>query len=77
MVRSRTLRTVGIGESALAELLGDLSEGTGGFPLAYLPGADGVDLRLTARGLPSAEADARLSDAVARLRARIGAFRVR
>jgi nicotinamide-nucleotide amidase len=74
VVRSRTLRTVGIGESALAELLGDLSEGSGGFPLAYLPGADGVDLRLTARGLPSAEADARLSDAVARLRARIGRF---
>jgi nicotinamide-nucleotide amidase len=74
VVRSRTLRTVGIGESALAALLGDLAEGTGGFPLAYLPGTDGVDLRLTARGLPSAEADERLTGAAVRLRERIGRF---
>lgn len=74
VVRSLTLRTVGIGESALAELLGDLSGGTGGFPLAYLPGADGVDLRLTARGLPPGEADARLSSAAARLRERISRY---
>ncbi len=74
VVRSRTLRTVGIGESALAGLLGDLANGAGGFPLAYLPGTDGVDLRLTARGLPPAEADARLGNAAALLRARIGRF---
>ena len=35
------------------------------FPLAYLPGTDGVDLRLTARGLPAAEADERLGGAAA------------
>jgi nicotinamide-nucleotide amidase len=43
-------------------------------PLAYLPGLDGVDLRVTARGLPSAEADARLESAAALLRERMGAF---
>jgi nicotinamide-nucleotide amidase len=74
VVRSRTLRTVGIGESALAGLLGDLADGAGGLPLAYLPGTEGVDLRLTARGLPAAEADERLGGAVALLRARIGRF---
>jgi nicotinamide-nucleotide amidase len=74
VVRSRTLRTVGIGESALAGLLGDLATGAGGFPLAYLPGTDGVDLRLTARGLPAAEADHRLGGAAALLRERIGRY---
>ena len=74
VVRSRTLRTVGIGESALADALGDLANGAGGFPLAYLPGTEGVDLRLTARGLPAVEADVRLGRAVAMLRARIGRF---
>jgi nicotinamide-nucleotide amidase len=74
VVRSRTLRTVGIGESALAGLLGDLANGAGGFPLAYLPGTHGVDLRLTARGVPAAEADERLGHAAALLRARVGRF---
>jgi nicotinamide-nucleotide amidase len=74
VVRSHTLRTVGIGESTLADLLGDLSNGLDGLPLAYLPGSDGVDLRLTARGLPAAEADRVLADGVARLRERIGRF---
>src|SRR5256885_7014719 len=35
VVLSRTLRTHGIGESALADLLGDLARGAPGLPLAY------------------------------------------
>ncbi|HEU4629497.1 MAG TPA: competence/damage-inducible protein A [Gemmatimonadaceae bacterium] len=72
VIRSRTLRTTGIGESALADRLGNLDVGTLGVALAYLPGAEGVDLRLTVRGVPPTEADARLEAAAAQLRAVVG-----
>lgn len=72
VVRSRTLRTTGIAESALADALGDLARGVEGLPLAYLPGWEGVDLRLTARGLPADAADAALERAAAALRERVG-----
>ena len=62
---SRTLRTTGIGESALAEKLGDLAKGVDGLPLAFLPGWAGADLRLTSHTLP-AEPAARALDAAAR-----------
>ena len=48
---SRTIRTTGIGESALAERLGELGKSVDGMPLAFLPGWAGVDLRLTSRAL--------------------------
>jgi nicotinamide-nucleotide amidase len=72
VVRSRTLRTTGIAESMLAERLGDLASGIDGMPLAYLPSVDGVDLRLTARGVPAETADASLAAGEALLRDRIG-----
>jgi nicotinamide-nucleotide amidase len=68
VVRSRTLRTTGIAEATLAELLGDLAAGVDGMPLAYLPNQDGTDLRLTVRGVSAAEADRRLQAGIARLR---------
>jgi nicotinamide-nucleotide amidase len=74
VIRSRTLRTTGIAESALADLVGDLAGGVDGVGLAFLPGVDSVDLRLTSRGLPVAEADAALEGAVRKLRARIGRY---
>ncbi len=74
VVRSRTLRTTGIAESAAAERLGDLASGTGGMPLAYLPGEDGVDLRLTARDVSPHDADRMLAAGIAQLRERIGRF---
>jgi nicotinamide-nucleotide amidase len=40
--------------------------------LAYLPGVEGVDLRLTARGLPADEASAALARGADRLRERVG-----
>jgi nicotinamide-nucleotide amidase len=64
-VRSRTLRTTGIAESKLAETLGALAGGIDGLSLAYLPGQEGVDLRLTARGLPADVADASLAAGIA------------
>ena len=61
VVTSRTIRTTGISESMLSDRIRGLTgldfEGLG---LAYLPGWEGVDLRLTARGLTAGEAAARL-----------------
>jgi nicotinamide-nucleotide amidase len=74
VVRSRALRTTGIAEATLAERLGELGAGVDGMSLAYLPSPDGVDLRLTARGLPAAEADRRLAAGIARLRAVVGSW---
>jgi len=74
VVRSRTLRTTGIAESQLAVTLGDLAQRAEGLPVAYLPGVDGVDLRLTARGLGADEAERTLAAGAARLRERLGRF---
>lgn len=68
VVRSRTLRTTGIGESHIADLVGSIAGGVGDVQLAYLPGADGTDLRLTVRGATPEQADARLASGVAALR---------
>ncbi|MGH7654830.1 MAG: competence/damage-inducible protein A [Gemmatimonadaceae bacterium] len=74
VVASRTLRTIGIGESALADLLGPLAKGPPGLPLAYLPSVEGTDLRLTTRDSNSAEAERRLDAGAAELRAVLGAY---
>jgi len=74
VVRSRTLRTTGIGESALADLLGDARQLLGErVTLAYLPTLAGTDLRCTTWDLPEGETDAALGKAVETLRARAGA----
>ena len=72
VVRSRTLRTTGIAESALADRIADIAGDIAPLSLAYLPGFEGVDLRITARDVDSATADRMLGDAGDRLRARIG-----
>ena len=71
VVRSRTLRTTGIAESALADRIADLARGLAPLSLAYLPGPEGVDLRLTARDTDSDTADRMLGEAAERLRTRI------
>jgi nicotinamide-nucleotide amidase len=68
VVRSRTIRTTGIAESKLAEVLGPLASGVDGLSLAYLPGQEGVDLRLTSRDRSPTQADEALDQAVAQLR---------
>ena len=73
VIRSRTVRTTGISESALHDLLADVRQSVHGLPLAFLPGWEGVDLRVTARGMAGADADAVLQLAANELRTRIGA----
>jgi len=74
VIRSRTLRTTGISESALADRVGDPARLLGsGVTLAWLPSPEGTDLRLTAWDLPAAAADAALAKAVAALRPLAGA----
>lgn len=68
VVRSRVLRTTGIPESTLAERLGPLEDGLAPLTLAFLPGLEGVDLRLTAWDTEPAEATRQLDAAAARLR---------
>lgn len=74
VIASRTLRTIGIGESALADLLGPLAKGPKGLPLAYLPSVEGTDLRLTARGSSPEVARAALDAGAAELRAVLGSY---
>jgi nicotinamide-nucleotide amidase len=74
VVRSLTLRTTGIAESQLPDLLGEYANGFEHLSLAYLPGQEGVDLRLTVRDARPAEADGVLGRAGARLRERLGRY---
>jgi nicotinamide-nucleotide amidase len=75
VVHSGTLRTSGIAESAIAEMLGaDFPGKESPLPLAYLPGVTGVDLRVTARGLPAREAEGLVRGAIAKLRDKVGEY---
>ena len=79
IVLSGTLRTTGIAESAIAELLGpnvlgDPGTELGSLPLAYLPGVAGVDLRVTVKGRPLVEAEKLVSEAIVKLRSRVEAY---
>jgi nicotinamide-nucleotide amidase len=72
VVRSRTLRTTGLGESFIADRVGTIDGGVGDAGLSYLPNAEGTDLRLTVRNAPPEDADRRLAEAADRLRAVVG-----
>jgi nicotinamide-nucleotide amidase len=72
VVRSRVVRTTGIPESTLAERVSDLEDTLGSLTLAYLPGLEGVDLRLTAWDTAPNAADALLAAAAEKLEARLG-----
>lgn len=72
VVLSRTIRTTGVPESAVAERVGPLEDGLEPLSLAYLPSIPGVDLRLTAWALPRVRAESLLADAAAHLRAELG-----
>ena len=72
VVRSRTLRTTGVAESALAERLQGVEDMVAPLTLAYLPSPTGVDLRVTAWQLEPDDADSRLAAAAAEIRPRLG-----
>src|SRR5690606_29213314 len=64
----RLLHTAGVSESRLSEIVeGVLPEDLGPVSLAFLPDVAGVDIRLTVRGLPDAEAVRRLDELEARI----------
>ncbi len=70
---SRTLRTTGIAESALADRLGEVEAHLSPATLAYLPSVEGVDLRLTVWGREPEEARRLLERAAGLLRPALGA----
>jgi nicotinamide-nucleotide amidase len=72
VVLSRTVRTTGVSESALAERVGPIEPDIAPLTLAYLPSVQGVDLRVTAWGLELKDAEAQLADVVRRLKAAVG-----
>jgi nicotinamide-nucleotide amidase len=70
VIRSLLVRTSGIPESSLAEQMGDVEKDIAPLTLAYLPGLEGVDLRLSAWDLAPDEAERRLHAAAELLRSR-------
>ena len=79
VVLSGTLRTTGIAESAIADLLGpnflgQPGSGLSSLPLAYLPGVAGVDLRVTVKGLPRPQAESLIREAIVKLKTRVSAY---
>jgi nicotinamide-nucleotide amidase len=70
VIRSLLVRTSGIPESSLAERMGDVESEIAPLTLAYLPGLEGVDLRLSAWDLAPDEAEQRLHAAAMLLRSR-------
>lgn len=74
VVRSLTVRTTGLAESAAADRLRDVAGELGDLSLAYLPGIEGLDLRLTSRGLPADLADAALARGARLVRERLADY---
>ena len=74
VIRSRTIRTTGVAESALADQLGPLAREVDGMSVAFLPGVDSVDLRVTARGIDPESADSVLASAALKLREAAGRY---
>lgn len=71
-ILSRVLRTTGIPESTLAERIAKVEDGIAPLTLAYLPGIEGVDLRLTAWDATMAEAGPHFDRVEAGIRAIVG-----
>lgn len=71
-ITSLTLRTTGTAESLLQDQLSGVVLSSNDVSLAYLPGVDGVDLRLTVRARDEAFARTELNRAAAGIRSIIG-----
>jgi nicotinamide-nucleotide amidase len=77
VIQHRTLKTTGIGESFLAEHIGDVRTlfGPGdGTTLAFLPGPTGTRLRITVRAESIAAAGAQVEKVEQAIRARAGKY---
>lgn len=72
VVASKVVHTVGIGESALAERVEDLVDGSDPVEVAFLPRLGQVDVRLTIAGVASGEARERLDALADRIADRAG-----
>jgi nicotinamide-nucleotide amidase len=73
VIRSLLVRTSGVPESSLAEQLGEIEGEIAPLSLAYLPGLEGVDLRLSAWDLDPGDAEQRLRAAADLIVTRAGA----
>lgn len=74
LAEQRTLRTTGIAESAIVEIVGDVARKLARVDIAYLPSATGVDLRVFGRGKSPAEAARTADRAAERLAERLEPF---
>jgi nicotinamide-nucleotide amidase len=77
VIRHLTLKTTGIGESFLAEQIGnvkDLFTPDSGTTLAFLPSSLGVRLRVTVKAKTVDKADSNIRDIEEKLRSKIGKF---
>lgn len=72
VIQSLVVRTTGVPESSLADRVSGVEDALPPLTLAYLPGLEGVDLRLTAWDMAPAVADSALQSAAGRLRAVLG-----
>src|SRR5690606_9679143 len=74
LLRSRTLRFFGIGESALEEAIADLIEAQSNPTIAPYAGTGDVKVRLTARASSEAEALSLIEPVEVEIRSRLGAY---
>jgi nicotinamide-nucleotide amidase len=72
VVRSRTLRCAGIGESRVAEIVADLFEASSNPSLAYLASAGEVKVRITAKAATAEEAEALIAPVAEEVHVRLG-----
>ena len=72
VLRSRTLRCVGIGESRVAEILADLFSASSNPSLAYLASAGEVKVRLTAKAGSVEQAEAMIAPLASEVGRRLG-----
>ena len=77
VIQHRTLKTTGIGESFLAEQIGDVNSlfaPDDGVTLAFLPGPTGTRLRITVRAGNTEEASRRIEAIERQIRTRAGKY---
>ncbi len=75
VITHKVLRTTGIAESSLYELLGDIDALLGGkAKLAFLPSQFGVRLRITVKAASPVEADSIIADVEGKIRSRAAKY---